>query len=278
MQSRRKQILILGARGFVGRALTARLKKTPNRVFAMTRKDGDLSNIDFCQRTFKNKDVIFYLAASRKNITEHATRPFDFVSDNTLPLLTVLVALKTLPPKTFVYVSSVLAEYATDDTGITDGYAVAKYIGELIVRAFEKQTGWKVKIVRSAAVYGPEKTSNPKIANVIPAMIYRIRKSDKEFVMWGTGKRKLQFIHIDDLTANLAAVGLGRTPPFIVVGNPETVSVNQLAKMIMKKLGKKLRITHDRSKHDKPTKLFQFTNPITPRIHLPEGLDALIYG
>ena len=108
-------------------------------------------------------------------------------------------------------------------------------------------------------------------------MIDRISKSDKKLVMWGTGKRKLQFIHIDDLAANLAAAGLGRTPHFLVVGNPETVSVNQLAKIIMKKLGKKLRITHDTSKPDKPTKIFRFTNPIPPQINLLKGLDMLIY-
>lgn len=278
MAVRRKRVIILGAGGFVGRALTARLKKTAHRVFAMTRADGDLRDPRFCARVLKNRDVIFYLAASRKNIAEHTARPFDFVADNTQPLLTVLEALKTLPPRTFVYVSSVLAEYAMENTGSADGYVVAKAIGELIVRAFERQTGWKVKIVRSAAVYGPEKTFDPKTANVIPAMIDRVRKSDKTFVIWGTGARKLQFIHVEDLAANLAAIGLRATPSFVTVGNPETVSVNELAGMIMRKLAKKLPITHDTSKPDKPTKLFRFKNPVPPRIRLNKGLDTLIYG
>ena len=162
MPNRRKRVLILGAGGFVGCALTNHLNNTTHRVFPIVRKDGDLRDALFCRRILKNKDIIFYLAAVRKNIAEHTTLPFDFVMKNTLPLLTVLETLKKLPPKTFVYVSSVLTEYATDNTGITDGYVVAKYMGELIVRTFEKQTGWKVKIVRSAAVYGHKKKSTLK--------------------------------------------------------------------------------------------------------------------
>jgi nucleoside-diphosphate-sugar epimerase len=278
MATSRKQIAVLGAGGFVGKALCSRLKKTPHRVVALTRKNGDLADLDFCRKTLKNKNVVYYLAAAKKNIAHHTERPFDFVRDNTLPLLTVLEALKHLPPQTFVYVSSVLAEYANDEDAEIDGYVLGKRIGELALRAFAKQTGWNVKIVRSAAVYGPQPTIDPKTANVIPSMIDRIRKSEDEFMIWGTGKRKLQFIHVDDLSANLVAIGLKKTPSQLTVGNPETVTVDELARLILKKLGKRLRIAHDTSKPDKPTKLFRFENPVPIRYSLSKGLDTLIYG
>lgn len=278
MMRSQKRIAVLGAGGFVGSALCARLKKTPHRIAALTRKQGDLTDADFCKRVLKNKNVIYYLAAAKKNIAHHTAHPFDFVRDNTLPLLTVLDALKDLPPQTFVYVSSVLAEYANDVDTDVDGYVLGKRVGELALRAFAAQTGWNVKIVRSAPVYGPQPTIDPKTANVIPSMIDRIRKSEDEFVIWGTGKRKLQFIHVDDLAANLVAIGLKKTPSFLLVGHPEQVTVDQLARLILKKLGKRLRITHDTSKPDKATKIFRFNNPVSPRYTLTRGLDTLLYG
>lgn len=278
MPSSKKRIVVLGAGGFIGKVLVAHLKKTPHTISAKTRAHGDLMDAAYCKRILVKQDVIYYLAAAKKNIAHHTNAPFDFVRDNTLPLLTVLETLRALPPQTFVYVSSVLAEYADDPDADIDGYVLGKRMGELALRAFAAQTGWTVKIVRSAAVYGPQPTIDPKTANVIPSMIERIRTSEKTFVIWGTGKRTLQFIHVEDLAANLVAIGLRPSPDHVTVGNPERITVERLARLILKKLGKRLQITHDTSKPDKATKLFRFKNPVRPRYNLNQGLDTLIYG
>lgn len=276
MAKRQASSLVIGGGGFIGKRLAARLARSGARVVATTRAMGDLNDPRFCRRIVKNADVIYYLAAAKKNIAHHTAEPYDFVRGNILPLLTFLDALRDKKPGTFVYVSSVLVAYATDDADTVDGYLLGKLACEFALRAFAKQTGWNVSIVRSAAVYGPGDSFNPRVANFIPAIIQRIKKSKEELLIWGRGTRKLQFIYVDDLVENLAAIGRQRTGGMFTIGNPEILSVNQIAKLIATLMGRKLAFRHDLSKADKKTQLSRFRNVRHPRVRLKEGVQRTI--
>jgi nucleoside-diphosphate-sugar epimerase len=103
----------------------------------------------------------------------------------------------------------------------------------------------------------------------------KVRAADRELVVWGTGKRKLQFIHVADAAANLVAAARARGD-FFMVGHPEAPRVDQVAQLLMRLMGKRLRIRHDLSKPDKPSKLFRFTNPARLRYDLRRGLADLL--
>jgi GDP-L-fucose synthase len=282
----KKAILIVGAGGFVGSALARQLLRSENNVFLTARKKttafpkanmyyGDLADQSFCKKIVKDVDIAYYLAGYKKNIDIHTRHPFDAASGNILPLLNFLTAVKESGIKKIIYVSSTIIEYALRGDGQTDGYVLGKHINEILLRSFAAQTKIDVKIVRSAAVYGPGNDFNPLVSNLIPSLIVKTEKSKNDLFVWGKGKRKLQFIYIDDLVANLIAVSRSNES-FFVIGNAEAITINDIVQKIIKFMDRKLKICHDLSKEDKPTKLSSFNNAVNPKVDLEAGLRKTI--
>lgn len=284
MKKEKNNILIIGANGFVGKSLTKRFLKDKYNLFLVSRNKkikingakifyGDLTNQSFCKKIVSNVNTVFYLAGYKKNIAYHTKYPNDFVFGNIEPLISFLKAAKKSSIKKIVYLSS--TNVGLYKEGEEDGYVVGKYINEIILKSFSKQSDIDVKIVRAPGVYGPGDNFDLETANFIPSMINKIYKSDKEVSVWGTGKRKIQFIFIEDLVSNLVAIfrSLGK---FFVIGNRESLTINDIVKNIIKLLDKDLVIKNDLTKPDKQTKLFKFHNEKKPEFDFDKGLEATI--
>ncbi|TSC68606.1 MAG: NAD-dependent epimerase/dehydratase [Parcubacteria group bacterium Gr01-1014_56] len=286
MKARKSNILVLGANGFVGRALAKKLLQDKNTVSLVSRDKkhrvagakmfhGDLTDPNFCKKILRGVEVVYYLASFKKNVAIHTRQPFDVVYENVLPLLTFLWATKTSAIKTLIYASSVNVKYAVSNNRETDGYVLGKYINELILKSFIAQTGIDVKIIRSSAVYGPGNDFNPEVANVIPLLIVKASYSGGKLVLRGKGKRKLQFIYIDDLVDNLIAIK-NSCESFFVIGNNEAISVKDLASRIIKLVGKNVKIITGVTQEDKSTKLDIFNNVVRPKTNLDSGLRKTV--
>lgn len=286
MEKKCRNILITGATGFVGQALVAWfLNKTSHNLFLVSiSKDfkcqgakvfyGDLTDKKFCHRILKKIDVVYYLAGYKRNILHHTQRPFDFLCGNVNPFLVFLKELAVSKVNKIIYLSSVLADLDYKQSNV-DGYALGKYINELLLKSFADQFGLSYTIIRSAPIYGPGDNFDPSTANFIPALIGRIFKARDELLMWGNGKRKMQFIYIDDLVRSLAAAG-ERVGAFYTFGNPEVCSTKEIASKVIRLANKKIKIKFNLTKPNKPTRLFDFKNIIKPKISLNIGLQNTI--
>ena len=267
------KILVVGAGGFVGRRLSSVLKKSGRKIVAVTRKDGDLADPRFCKKVLTGIDTVYYVAGAKKNLRFHTAHPFRFASDNVLPFATFLNALGKSKAKKIIYFSSTIVEYAEDN--IADGYVLGKKINELLLAVFSREFKMDVKVIRSAPIYGPGDNFDPETANFIPATIIKVAKAKNKVEVWGQGKRKLQFIYIDDLTANLIAAEKANEG-FFTIGNNENFSVNEIVRMIIKLSGKKIAIKNNFKEDDKPTKLSKFQNIVRPKFSLAKGLAETI--
>jgi len=286
LTKKRKNILITGANGFVGKALVRELLKTGDSLFLVSRDEklkypeatgfyGDLTDKKFCRKIVKDIDIVYYLAGFRKNIAVHTGSPFEALSQNVLPFITFLEAAKISKIKTIVYSSSTHVEYTMSEKEKIDGYVWGKYINELILKSFNKETNIEVKTVRYAAIYGPGNDFNPKSSNIIPSLIVKVAEAKDEITIWGNGKRLLQFVYIDDVARTLVTVSHSEGN-FFVIGNSQNISVLDLVKKIMKLMDKKLKICKDLTKPDKPTKLVVFNSSIKPKVSLEQGLIKTI--
>ena len=122
-----KNILIIGASGFIGQALTKKLLKTKNNIYLTSRDQqfkhtkvkkiycGDLINPSFCKKILKKVDLVYYLAGYKKNLKWHLEQPFEFYDNNTLPLLNFLKALSSSRVKTVIYLSTINVSYFNPD-------------------------------------------------------------------------------------------------------------------------------------------------------------------
>lgn len=284
MIEKKENILITGANGFVGKALTKKLLGENSSLFLVSRDRkfkvigaevlyGDLTNHDFCRQIVCNIDTVFYLAGYKKNIAYHTKYPSDFVLGNVGPLTSFLKAVQESSIKKIVYLSS--ANIGHYKEGEKDGYIIGKYINELILESFSKQSDIDIKIVRSVGIYGPGDNFNPEIANFIPAIINKVYENSSEISVWGDGERKMQFVFIDDLVSNLMAVSQSQDK-FFVIGNPESLTVNDIVEKIIKLSDNHLIIKNDSTRPDKPTQLFQFNNEKKPEYNLDDGLKKTI--
>lgn len=288
VKRKKDNILVIGATGPIGKTLVERLQKQPCHLSVVARRAGyclgratilrgDLNDFDFCRRVLKNVDIVYYTASSRKNLEWHIKEPWSFAEGNVTPLLNVLKALEQSRVKKFLYMSTIQVAYAAADDAMVDGYAFGKSINEMLVRAFAAEhKEIDIKIIRSTAVYGPGDSFDPKVANLIPSLIGKIDKAKASFTIWGKGARKMQFIYVDDVVANLLAIARSSGDNFFILGHPAAYSIKELAGMIVKKFKKNLKVTHDLSKPDKPTKLFVFRNKVKPKVNLSEGLTRII--
>ncbi|KKU78937.1 MAG: 4-ketoreductase [Parcubacteria group bacterium GW2011_GWA2_47_7] len=281
-----KKILVTGASGFIGQRLVQKLVETGLSVFAVSRKEGlvipgatvlhgDISDSEFTKSIIGDVDTVYYLAGEKKNLSHHREYAGDFVMGNVSPLLSFLTALRGASVRKIVYLSSTQT-IGRDWETETDGYSIGKYMNELLLRSFAAQWNIELAIIRAPGVYGPGDNFDPATANFIPSMVHKVLSGNEVLDVWGGGKREMQFVFVDDIAAMLASAGEGSTQGTIVVGNPETFSVNDIAQEIISLSGKKMRIVNDMTKPDQPSQLFLFINPIEPKISLQDGLRKTI--
>lgn len=181
-------ILVTGAGGFIGRHMTAALKGIGDisvyESFHATKKEELLFFLQNC-------DFIYHLAGINRsdNLEE-------FESGNvglTKEITEVLMKLKE--PCRILYASSIHASLPTP-------YGRSKRAAEVLLQAYEKNTGSKVYIYRLTNLFGSG--ARPNYNSVIATFCYNLSKGlpidvhDRNIV--------LNLSHIDDVTAEFIKV------------------------------------------------------------------------
>jgi GDP-L-fucose synthase len=103
-------------------------------------------------------------------------------------------------------------------------------------------------------------TSHALAALIRKAHEAKVRK-DKKLTVWGTGKPRREFLHVDDLaSACLLLLGKYDSPEIINVGCGEDISIRELSELICDVVGFDGELAWDTSKPDgTPRKLLDVT-------------------
>jgi GDP-L-fucose synthase len=137
-------------------------------------------------------------------------------------------------------------------------------------------------------VYGPNDHYDLETCHVLPALIRKIHEAKKlnspTLYLWGSGKPKREFLHVDDLSEALLTLMLqyDDVSP-INIGASADLSIRQLAKLIKEIIGYRGQIKFDVTKPDgTPRKLLDSSKAIQlinwkPTISLENGMREL-YG
>ncbi len=134
-------------------------------------------------------------------------------------------------------------------------YAMAKIAGIEMCQAYHRQYGSNFISVMPTNLYGPNDNFSPERAHVLPALLRRfheakVSKADTVTV-WGTGKPKREFLHIDDLgTACVFLMETYDDPSIINIGTGEDVTIQELAERIAETIEYKGKIVWDTTKPD----------------------------
>ena len=223
----------------------------------------DLRQYDQALKTVEGADVVYHLAARVGSVDFlHGSKraELDALQSNLSIDANVFRACVETGVKKAVYASSVSvypmdtqdrpgATFAESDTKPINpegGYGWAKLIGEVEL----EMMATKSAAARIFNAYG-EFSEYGKTAQVVPALIRKaINYPREEFVVWGDGSQTRNLVYVGDVVDALIRMeSYVSSPPLILnIGNERTVTVGELAKLVVRVSGKKIKVRFDPSK------------------------------
>lgn len=264
----------------VGSAIVRQLQAQGcKNILMRTRAELDLLNqaavADFMQST--KPDVVIMAAAKVGGIFANNHYPAEFIYENLMVECNVIHQAFASGVKSLLFLGSSciyprLAAQPMEESTLLTGaleptnepYAVAKIAGIKLCEAYNFQYGTDYRSVMPTNLYGPNDNFHLENSHVLPALIRRFHEAKKigapEVVVWGTGKARREFLHVDDMAAaSLFVLGLdvdtylANTEPslsHINIGCGEDIAIADLVALIARIVGYQGDIKYDSSKPD----------------------------
>jgi GDP-L-fucose synthase len=297
------RVWVAGHRGMVGSAIWRAIEADPTLsdvdLIGWSRSELDLTDrgatLDAAAQA--RPDVVVLAAARVGGIVANDTWPVEFLTDNLRIQANVMEAAHATGVDRLLFLGSSCI-YPRDApqpmapdmlmTGplepTNDAYAIAKLAGITAVRSYRRQYGRSWISCLPTNLYGPGDNFDLDTSHVLPALIRRFdeaaRTGAPTVTLWGTGKPRREFLHVDDLAAACVRLLTHYDDPTpINIGYGEDLIIAELATLIARITGFAGDIEWDVSRPDgTPQKLLDI-DPIrtlgwTPNISLEDGIRA----
>lgn len=272
MNLKGKKVLVTGSEGFIGSHLTERLVELGAKVTALVQynsfnnwgwidtfsdeiKDnieivtGDIREYDNVKRIIKGKDVVFHLAALIA-IPYSYLSPMVYVRTNVEGTTNVLEACKEYGVEKIVHTST-SETYGTalyvpiDENHPLQGqspYSASKIAADMMAESFYRSFELPVAIIRPFNTYGPRQSARA----VIPTIITQIL-SGADKIKLGSLTPTRDFNYVKDIIEAFIKVAECEETVGQVVnaGSNYEISIGDLAKTIVKLIGKEVEIICD---------------------------------
>lgn len=306
-----KTALVLGAGGFIGSHLVRRLKsegywvrgvdlKKPD--FSETHADdfvvGDLRDPKLVEAVFdRSFDEVYQLAA------DMGGAGYIFVGDNDanvmhnsalINLNVVYEAVKKSAKKVFYSSSACIypernqldpdnpmcSEESAYPAAPDSEYGWEKLFSERMFAAFHKNYNLDIRVARFHNIFGPEGTFEGGKEKAPAALCRKVAQTQDGGLIdvWGDGKQTRSFLFIDECVEGVRRLMESDYTHPINIGSEEMISINDLAKMIIKISGKDISInningpTGVRGRNSDNTVLKQVLN-WEPTLSLQNGIE-----
>lgn len=212
------RFLITGGSGFLGRAVTARLREQGHDVATPTSREYDLTVLAQAQACFEaaRPDRIIHSAAYYGGLGINDTEPATIYYRNLVMGANVFEAARQVSSVGKVIVVGTACSYPGQLTGqmreeqIWDGpvhgsvenYGLTKKIMAIQGRAYLKQFGLPSCHLVLTNLYGPWDSYNPHRSHVVAALIRKFvearQQGADEVRLWGTGRPVREFLYVQD--------------------------------------------------------------------------------
>ena len=304
-----KKIFIAGHKGMVGSAIYKNISKK-NKIIVAEKKDLNLLNYEKTYNFFKKHkfDHVYICAAKVGGILANSKYPADFIYENLqVQNNCIISSFKTRVKKLLFLGSSCI--YPKDTvvpikekyllTGKLEetnyAYAIAKIAGIKMCQSFNKQYNTDFRAVMPTNLFGPNDNYNPSNSHVLAALTKKIliakKQNKKTVTIWGNGKPKREFLHVDDFAkASIKVMSIskkkykkicGAENHFINVGYGKEINIKDLALLIAEISNYKGKFVYDNSmpngtmsKLINSSKMFKLG--WKPKISLKSGIKSII--
>lgn len=300
------RVVITGAAGFIASHLSDRLLAEGHSVVGIDNlSTGDLANIahltgrDF---EFIKYDVTNYInVPGPVDLVLHWASPASPIDYLELPIPTLKVgALGThnalglaLAKKARFVIASTSEVYGdplehpqketywgnVNPVGPRGVYDEAKRFAEAITMAYHRFHGLDTKIVRIFNTYGPR--MRVRDGRAVPAFISQALRNE-DVTIFGNGAQTRSFCFVTDLVDGILRLAASKENDPVNIGNPHEMSIEDMAKTIIRMTGSKSRIVYKPLPTDDPkVRKPDITRARTllgwePKVGLEEGLTSTI--
>ena len=296
------RIVLTGAAGFIGSHLSEALLDRGHSVVGLDNLvTGSLANIEHLQSrdfTFVRHDVTQYISIDGPvDFVLHWASPASPIDYLELPIQTMKVgSLGThnalglaLAKKAGFMLASTSEVYGdplehpqketywgnVNPIGPRGVYDEAKRFAEAITLAYHRSHGVNTKIVRIFNTYGPR--MRLRDGRAVPAFMSQALR-DEDVTVFGNGTQTRSFCYVSDLVDGIVRLMEADTNEPVNIGNPHEVTIEEIARTIIRLVGSKSRIIYHPLPVDDPKKrrpditrartLLQWE----PKVGLEEGL------
>ena len=294
-----KKILVFGSNGLVGKSLKRKLENEygPKYLFFSNRNDTDLFSYEETKKTIDTfePDVLINAAAKVGGIYANNLQRTEFLIENLKINLNILESCIEHKNTLIVNLGSsciypLNAPNPIKESSIMTGvleptnspYAMAKLTSIELANSLNIQFGHTVVNLMPTNLYGPEDNFSDMDSHVIPGLMNKMHrakeKNEKTFEIWGSGKPKREFMHVDDLANAIDYVIKNKIEePLINIGSSEEVTISELTLLLKDIIGFDGEIKFDKNMPDgNPRKLLDSSMMRkfgwTPKIDLKSGL------
>lgn len=260
-------VLVTGGAGFIGSHVVDLLAGRGHRVLALDNMStgrsenlgGKRENVLFVNMDITypfrypfmeaetadfKPEVILHLAAQASITVSNDLPKFD-MQTNAGGTLNMILTARRLGVKRIV-MASTSAVYGDEDVLLREGnvpkpmspYGVSKLAGENYLRAMFPES----VALRLGNVYGPRQVSIGE-NQVVARMIGHVLKG-KPFCIHGDGNQKRDFVYVEDV-ARAFELAMDAEPGIYNVAGGRGVSVNGIAAVLARVLGKEVQWAHD---------------------------------
>ncbi|MDP2217458.1 MAG: GDP-L-fucose synthase [Methanolobus sp.] len=296
------KIYISGHRGLVGSAIDRNLQsKGYHNILTRTHQELDLTNQQEVNKFFEEHkpEYVFLAAAKVGGILANSTYSAEFIYQNLMIEANVIHAAYKNGVKKLLFLGSscIYPKFAPQPlreeyllTGeleeTNEAYAIAKIAGIRLCKHYNQQYGTNFISVMPTNLYGPNDNFDLQTSHVMPALIRKFHEAkitnEHQVVVWGTGKPRREFMHVDDmadacvyLMENCTADDIGE---FVNIGVGKDLSIYELAQLIKDIIGYEGEIVYDSTKPDgTPQKLLDVSKlhklGWSARLSLSEGIQ-----
>lgn len=265
------KIFVAGHRGLVGSALLRRLEREGfANLVTRDRSQLDLMNQAAVDRFFAEESpaIVIFAAARVGGIKANNDLPVEFLLENLQMQNNVVRAAHQAGVRKLLFLGSSCtypkhAPQPIPEAALLTGpleptneaYAIAKIAGLKLCQAYAREYGANFISAMPTNLYGPNDNFDLFSSHALAALLRKAHeareKGAREMIVWGSGKPRREFLHVDDAaSACVFLLEKYDSPEIINVGCGEDISIRELAELICEVVGFKGDLVWDATKPD----------------------------
>ena len=259
-------ILITGGAGFIASHIVAHFQDSGGEIRVLDDlRTGSLGNLSGLRHTFidgsvtdqsslaealEGIDAVFHLAAL-VSVAESMEKPFETVEINVVGLLNTLEAAKRAGVRKFVFASSAAIYGDNPVVPKTEDmlpepkspYAITKLDGEYYMNLFHTPGTFETCSLRFFNVFGARQNPDGGYAAAVPIFL-RKALENRPLTIFGDGEQTRDFVYVEDIVSALVFASENEVSGVFNVGYGTQMTINDLAKEIIKLTGSCSEIQH----------------------------------